>query len=103
MIFGKDQYVAIAITNNTGIDSSAVKCGGKRWSAQGSLSAAAHCISVPGRRRTDLILGAGAAGAEAEWTCFAGRMSHLGLDALWCLKRALKCDTPSTYFFSGTQ
>lgn len=32
--------------------------------------------------------------------CFSGRMSHLGLDTLWCLKHILKCDTPSTYLLA---
>lgn len=33
--------------------------------------------------------------------CFSGRMSHLGLDTLWCLKHTLKLDTPSTYLLAA--
>lgn len=88
--------MAISITNDTGIDSSALQA-----SALGSLSAAAHCISVAGWCSAGLILVAGAARAEAEWSCFSGRMSHLGLDTLWCLKHTLKCDTPSTYLLAA--
>lgn len=60
-----------------------------------------HCISLLDWLSTDLILGAGAAGADTEWTCFSVRMSHLGLDTLWCLKHTLKCDTPSTYLLAA--
>lgn len=73
---------------------------GKCWSALGSISAAVPGISVQAWRSTDLILVAGAAGAQREWMCFSGRMSHLGLDTLWCLKHILKCDTPSTYLLA---
>lgn len=74
---------------------------GQVRSASGFLSAVAHSISVLAWRSTDLILVAGATGAEVEWTCFLGRMSHLGLDTLWCLKDTLKCDTPSTYLLAA--
>lgn len=88
--------MVISITNDTVIDSSTVQT-----SASGSLSAVAHCISVSGWCSAGLILVAGATRAEVEWSCFSGRMSHLGLDTLWCLKHTLKCDTPSTYLLAA--
>ena len=73
---------------------------GKCWSALGSISAVVASINVRAWPSTHLILVAGAAGARREWMCFSGRMSHLGLDTLWCLKHVLKCVTPSTYLLA---
>lgn len=74
----------------------------KCWSARSNLSAVLHSLIVLGRfSSNDWSLVAGASEAEAEWTCFSEKMSHLGLDTLRCLKPTLKCDTPSTYLLAA--